>query len=390
MKSEAKKRIVMVSGHNPYDGRIFHKEAKSLVGMGYRATIVGWDFKGDGLKKVDNGVKLEFHPFRLPKGKNIFSKARFFRKKVMPIIQKKILSHKPDIIHCHDLETLPVGVKAARRAKCKLIYDCHEYWPEMEWHQNKIWGVVTWFLEKINVRKVDAVITVSDHLADKFKRKKIPTEVLFNTTRYEDAKKLVNSEKKFFCPELGLPNDKIIIGYVGAMNYRMDFDSYVKALSGLDDNIIMVFVGGAEARLEKLKKLAEGLGVAKRLITHSWVDYDTCLKYIYSFDIGLQALISDSMAEHTFPTKIFEYMALKVPYVAPDLQAMADFTRKWNSGYVLDGRSPDDIIKTITDAVSDPERNKKIGMKSHKNVKEKFSWEIMEKRLGKFYERILR
>ena len=390
MKSEQKKKIVMVSGHNPYDGRIFHKEAKSLVRMGYRVTIVGWDFKGDGLIKTQDGIKLEFHPFKLDKNKNIFSKARFFRKKVMPIIQNKIVSHRPDLIHCHDLETLPVSVKAARKAKCKLIYDCHEYWPEMEYHQNKIWGILTWFLEYRNVRKVDGVITVSDHLADKFERKKIPTEVLFNTTRYEDAKKLVNFEKKSIRHELGLPENKILVGYVGAMNYRMDFDSYVKALRSLDDNIIFVFVGGAQARLEKLTKLAVDLGMAKRLITHSWVDYDTCLKYIYSFDIGLQALISDSMAEHTFPTKIFEYMAMKVPYVAPDLRAMADFTRKWGSGYVLEGRIPEEIAKTITEAIFDPERNKKIGEKSHKNVKEKFSWEIMEKRLGKFYERILK
>ena len=379
----------MVSGHNPYDGRIFHKEAKSLVGMGYRVTIIGWDFRGEGLKKIDNGIKLEFHPFKLDKGKNIFSKAIFFRKKVMPVIQKSILAHRPDLIHCHDLETLPVSVKAARRAKCKLIYDCHEYWPEMEYHQNIIWGMITWFLEYKNVRKVDAVITVSDHLADKFKRKKIPTEVLFNTTRYEDAKKLVGCKKNSYRRELGLPDDRLIVGYVGAMNYRMDFDSYVKALRGLNDNIIMVFVGGARDRLDKLGKLAGELGVADRLFTHTWVDYDTCLKFIYSFDIGLQALISDPMAEHTFPTKIFEYMALGVPYVAPDLRAMADFTRKWKSGYVLRGRSPEDIAKAISEAISDPERNKKIGEKSHRNVKEKFSWEMMEKRLGKFYNRIL-
>ncbi len=379
----------MVSGHNPYDGRIFHKEAKSLFKLGYQVTIVGWDFKGDGLKKVDNGINLEFYPFKLDRGKNIFSKALFFRKKVMPKIRKRIVSHNPDVIHCHDLETLPVGVKAAHLLKCKLIYDCHEYWPEMEYYQNKLWGMVTWFLEYKNVRKVDGVLTVSDHLAEKFKGKKIPTEVLFNTTRYEDAKKLVNSEKKSIRRDLELPKDKIIIGYVGAMNYRMDFDSYVKALPGLETNIVMVFVGGMKTRLEKLTKLAEDLGVEKRLITHSWVDYDTCLKFIYSFDIGLQALISDPMAEHTFPTKIFEYMALKVPYVTPDLRAMADFTKKWKSGYILEERNPEEIAKTITNAVSDPKRKKKIGEKSHMHVKEKFSWEMMEKRLGKFYKRIL-
>lgn len=383
-----KKRIVMVSGHSPYDGRIFHKEAKSLRSMGYDVTIVGWDFKGDGIAKTEDGITLNFRPFRLDRKKNVFANARFFKKKVMPVIQREILACKPDLIHCHDLETLPVGVKAAKRMRCRLVYDCHEYWPEMEYHQNRLWGIFTYFLERWNIMNVDGVITVSDHLAERFAKRKIPTVVLYNTTRYDTARDILANDKKVIRDELGLPKNKFIVGYVGAMNYRMDFASYVKALAMVDESVVMVFVGGDGGSFKPLGALAEELDIGKNLILVPRVKYGKCLKYIYSFDIGLQALLSDPMAEHTLPTKIFEYMALKIPYIAPDLRDMAEFTKKWKSGYILDDRSPGGISKIISKAVSDPVRNAKIGERGYLNVKERFSWERMEKRLQQFYEKM--
>ena len=381
-----KKRVVMVSGHSPYDGRIFHKEAKSLKKMGYDVTIVGWDFTGHGLAKTDDGITLNFRPFKLDKKKNVFAKARFFKKNVMPVIQREILECRPDLIHCHDLETLPVSVKAAKKERCKLIYDCHDYWPEMEYHQNRLWGMITYFLERWNSGKVDGVVTVSDHLAERFAKRKIPTVVLYNTTRYDTAQNILANDKMNIRSELGLPKDKVIVGYVGAMNYRMNFESYARALTMVDASVVMVFVGGDEGSFKPLRALAKKLGIGERLILVPRVGYEKCLKYIHSFDIGLQALLSDPMAEHTLPTKIFEYMALKIPYIAPDLRDMTEFTKKWDSGYILHDRDPGGIARLISDAISDPGRNAEIGERGHENVRKKFSWERMEKRLKRFYE----
>ena len=37
-----------------------------------------------------------------------------------------------DIYHAHDLNTLPVAAKAARRDRAQLIYDSHELFPERQ------------------------------------------------------------------------------------------------------------------------------------------------------------------------------------------------------------------------------------------------------------------
>ena len=382
-------KVVIVSAHSPFDGRVFHKEAKSLANLGYEVSVVGWVFNGDGMDDTVDGIRLVFLPFTMNKEQSVFRKASFFRKKVLPEVVKAVIARKPDVIHCYDLSTLPVGIRALRKIKCKLIYDSPEDRPRLEYYQYKLWGIFTYLLERRYLRKVHGVITVSNHIAEKFIKRKIPTEVIYNTPRYDLIKELLTKEIGDVREELDLPKDNILVGYIGSMNFRKKFDNYVKALKHLDKNVSLVLVGGDEATMKNYRKLAKELGVGKRLFTSTRVDYDKCLKYMYALDIGLQALMSDAMAEHTLPTKIFDYMALKKPYITPPLLDMAAFTRKWKSGFVLDNREPKEIARTIAEAISDPARLKAMGEEGNRNIRKEFSWEKMEARLGRFYKRVL-
>ena len=383
------KNVVIVSAHSPFDGRVFHKEAKSLSNLGYNVSVVGWVFNGDGMDDTVDGIRLVFLPFTMNKNQSVFRKARFFRKKVLPEVVKAVISRKPDVIHCYDLSTLPVGIKALKKTKCKLIYDSPEDRPRLEYYQYKIWGIFTYLLERRYLKKVDGVITVSNHIGEKFRKRKIPTEVIYNTPRYDLIKELLAEDIGDVRKALGLPEDKILVGYVGSMNFRKKFDNYIKALKKLDGKVALVLVGGDEETMKGYRELGKELGVEKRLFTSTRVDYDRCLKYMYALDIGLQALMSDAMAEHTLPTKIFDYMALKKPYITAPLKDMATFTRKWKCGFVLKDRTPEEISRAITEAISDPGRLKAMGEESNRNIRKEFSWEKMEARLGKFYEKVL-
>ncbi len=383
------KKVVIVSAHSPFDGRVFHKEAKSLSNLGYDISVVGWVFNGEGMDDTVDGIRLIFLPFAMNKDQSVFTKARFFRKKVLPEVAKAVISRKPDIIHCYDLSTLPVGIRASKKIKCKLIYDSPEDRPRLEYYQYKLWGIFTYFLERRYLKKVHGVITVSNHIAEKFRKRKIPTEVIYNTPRYDLIGELLKKDIGDIREELGLPRDKTLVGYVGSMNFRKKFDNYIKALKKMDGKVSLVLVGGDEETMKGYRELGEKLGVGKRLLTSTRVDYDKCLKYMYALDIGLQALMSDAMAEHTLPTKIFDYMALKKPYITPPLLDMAAFTRKWKCGFVLNSREPGEIARTIKEAISNPKRLAAMGEKSNQNIRKEFSWEKMEARLGKFYGNIL-
>src|SRR5205823_6346633 len=45
-----------------------------------------------------------------------------------------VMPHKPDVVHCNDLDTLLVGVLAKQRYACRLVYDAHEFYPVSDPH----------------------------------------------------------------------------------------------------------------------------------------------------------------------------------------------------------------------------------------------------------------
>ena len=100
--------------HQPFDTRIFHKEAKTLVKAGYNVSIIAQHPRNELVDRV----KI----VALPKPKNRFFRILFLTKKAYKIA----LSQKADIYHFHDPEFLPLAIKLRKQTGSKTIYDVHE------------------------------------------------------------------------------------------------------------------------------------------------------------------------------------------------------------------------------------------------------------------------
>ena len=76
------------------------------------------------------------------------------------------LAHKPDVVHCNDLDTLLAGIVAKVRFGSRVVYDAHEFYPESHpagrWLDIKLLTA----LERFLIRKADAVVTVNPMLAE--------------------------------------------------------------------------------------------------------------------------------------------------------------------------------------------------------------------------------
>ena len=88
------------------------------------------------------------------------------------ILCNAILQQKPDLIHANDLDTLIPAYKAAKKLKCKLIYDSHEINVENNRYINKpLLKKVLCFKERKIVKKVDLMVCVSNAAAEYFEQK---------------------------------------------------------------------------------------------------------------------------------------------------------------------------------------------------------------------------
>ncbi|WP_455393164.1 glycosyltransferase, partial [[Eubacterium] cellulosolvens] len=131
-----KRRVVMVLAHDvlypTIDPRVY-KEAYSLVNAGYSVTIVCRMDKPDKpYSEESEGIKIARvlcpHP---PLNTSRIIRLRHNRKNLRKVA-KKIIELNPEIIHCHDLNTLMEGVRATKKLKVPLVYDSHEDWPLLE------------------------------------------------------------------------------------------------------------------------------------------------------------------------------------------------------------------------------------------------------------------
>ena len=134
---------------NPFvsDARVYN-EASSLVSGGHDVTILCWDKEGDQKipkREVVNEIKVMrigldgFHRNLRDWAKSRPSSAlndkvlglqdlllyKWFWNRTVSVASKM----KIDVVHCHDLDTLPAGVKLKRSKGTRLIYDSHEVFP---------------------------------------------------------------------------------------------------------------------------------------------------------------------------------------------------------------------------------------------------------------------
>ena len=128
------KALMLVYNPFTHDPRVYN-EAKSLVGAGYKVTVIAFDREGQNQPRQSwDGIQIV--RLRSPlKGKTGAGLARWVWSGLVLLLwqwqayRQALKLHRDDafdVIHCHDFDTLPAGVWLKQRLGLPLIYDAHE------------------------------------------------------------------------------------------------------------------------------------------------------------------------------------------------------------------------------------------------------------------------
>ena len=109
---------MLTNVHNPLDQRIFYKQARSLVRLGYSVVVVGPGERA--LCGERDGVRVETVPKPRSIAGRLLNLGRVFR---------AALRVNAQAYHFHDPELLPVGL-LLRGAGHRAVYDVHEHFPQ--------------------------------------------------------------------------------------------------------------------------------------------------------------------------------------------------------------------------------------------------------------------
>jgi glycosyltransferase involved in cell wall biosynthesis len=115
---------MVVSNDVVHDSRVLN-EAHALMRAGHEVTFIGWDRTGRGPETIQH----EGIPIRLVQTKGVMRAFAMdlFRNPLWWRRARRLARDIPyDAIHCHDLDTMPIGVRLKRATDKPLVYDCHE------------------------------------------------------------------------------------------------------------------------------------------------------------------------------------------------------------------------------------------------------------------------
>ena len=365
---------------NPYinDSRVI-KETQTLRKAGYEVSVVALHDGREGLAECEDMDGVAVHRIKLVSK----SWSKLPPVQVLKYIEfcvRAICEIKADIVHCNDLNALPLGyiLKSILRCK-KIVYDAHELESERN-EQGSLAKHLARFLEGVLIKKVDAVITVSDGIADWYKHAygiKRPN-VIMNVPEWKDIQK----HNLFAEENAGLAGKKIFL-YQGGLSAGRGIEYMLEAFSKRRDNKAVLMFMGYGSLAEKIKEAAK---VYDNIFYHEAVKPQELWRYTASADYGLVCTENTRLSYYySLPNKLFEYAMSGLPMILTNLHEFIFLNNQYKFGVVLENSSAREINDKV-DYLLDIDANKYDEFSSNaKKMAKDLAWEQQGDRLHKIY-----
>ncbi len=367
---KAQIKICHLTGHLPFDGRIFHKEAKTLVKAGYNVVVIAQHSK----KEVVDGVRI----VPLPQSKNRFESMT----KMVWKLFRSALKEKADIYHFHDPVLILVGIVLKLLGK-KVVYDVHEDYSKQilykEWvgkeYVRKVVAFITNMIEQTGVFLFNGIAAATPDIAKKFN----PTKTIL--LRNLPVLGLINNAKR-----LEIQKERPIIIYAGGLSRIRGIKEVIQAMDFVENKAKLWLLGKWEN--EEFKKECEGLKGWKCTECLGFVPLSEVYKYTKVADVGISILHPTKNYITSLPIKSFEYMACSLPTVMSNFPYWQEIFGE--CALFADPYNPKDIADKILYLLDNPDKAKQLGSRARHLVMEEYNWEVESRKLIEFYEKLLK
>lgn len=268
---------------------------------------------------------------------------------------------QPDLIHAHDVEMMPVAARAVARARAQgrvvpWIYDAHEWVVGLSRYAGRTpRRIAAWAgLEREYIGSADAVITVSEELADALQRRyrlrSRPAVVLNIPPVPERSVELGGGIRAAIGLDSGVP----LLVYSGGVQQARGVQTAVAALADLPGvHLAVVAVpSAASPAMRALLAQATALGVADRVHAVDPVGPADVVDFLRTADIGLIPLRHFPSHEFALANKLFEYLHAGLPMVVSDCRAQAAFVAEFGVGAIHRADDPADLARAVREVVA--------------------------------------
>lgn len=377
MKNNVFSIVHMTILHSRYDTRIYFKECMTLSEQGHAVVLLVGDGLGDenrdGVRILDIGAP--------PKGRLVRFIKQSFR------MYRAVRHLKPEIVHFHDPELMIVA-KIFGLLGISVIFDVHE---------DVAKGILTkpWIPKTLRV-PVAHIYSMIERLFSSSMALVMAEESYIVSYESHGSKKKVVVENLplLELTELAVAqNDKFsspTVVYFGSVTVARGALRLIRVVSQLRltrPDVKLVIIGPVSEEVSNSKYYIQAIKESW-LVSYGYIPQDQALKIVTRCHVGVAVLDPEPNYVKSYPTKIFEYMALGLPVIVSNFKLYKEVLDYSHCGFAVNPLDELELQSALDDVINHPERAAESGLSGRRAVMSKYNWTTQGQQLLNFYQEI--
>jgi glycosyltransferase involved in cell wall biosynthesis len=331
---KGQKVAVLLYSYYPSDPRP-RRAAEAMAEAGATVDLICLrDSDSEKPREQINGVTVR----RLPLGKKRGGKLVYFAQygafiaACFGLLSWRALTTRYQVVHVHNMpDILAFAALPARLRGARILLDLHDPMPEL---MTSIYHLPAshWLVALLRTFERWSIGFASMVLTPNITFKKLFTS---RSCRPEKMEIVMNSpQPEIFNPDrfpaegARTRSGEFRIMHHGSIVHRHGIDLLVDAVAMVKDRIPGIrldIYGGHTSFVEIVLAHAEKHGVADRVHYHGSKTQTEIAEAIRNCDVGVVPNRRSPFTETNFPTRLFEYLAMHRPVIAPSTQGIRDY-----------------------------------------------------------------
>ena len=343
------------------DPLIFERQGKSMAIAGYRVTYIVSDFK---LNEVLDGIEIVFSGFQ---PENRLERFALNKRRLL----RRALEINADVYQISEPGLISVGLKLIRKEK-KVVFNLRENYPAsilgkdyIPLFLRKFTSILVEKYMMVNLRKFDAIFTVTDDLSIIVEKKwKIRNPITI--ANYPIPNKRFKLSYRDY---LARPNNICYVGSIYAISRQ---EVILEALEDLPE--VNYLVAG---------KIEEGYEIDKSV---SWCRVEFIDGFVKSELKGIfsKSILSNTLRDFSMTgtpngssgvIKIFESMEAGLPILCSNVKLYRELIDEHNCGIYVDPNNVNEVNQAIKFIVNNKRAAYEMGQNGRRAVLSTFNWE---------------